>query len=214
VALRVPETGCGIATGDLPQILDETYSDPAEWPPRADSATTPDLRLRLGEGGCSHMERSFMKKVMTGLLGSALLLVSGSVHAQWEQPAGGSIIVVGSGCDYPGFDYSRGSANSAQDCGNQCLADSYCTTFEYNSSNHFCWLKNARAQQKAVGYDGTCGFVATSQGPRWEWDIDRPGNDFASFWTGSPEACQAACSSNSNCGAWNFDSAAAQLNRT
>jgi hypothetical protein len=85
--------------------------------------------------------------------------------ATWDQPPGARVVVVGPGCDYPGFDYSRGQANDAWYCGNRCLEDSYCNTFEFNTSNHICYLKNARVQIQSVSSDGVCGFV----GPRFEW---------------------------------------------
>jgi hypothetical protein len=142
--------------------------------------------------------------VVTIGLASAFLSRQASA---WDQPPGARAYVIESGCDYPGFDYSRGTANDARDCGNQCLADTYCTTFEFNTSNHFCYLKNGRPQITAVSSDGVCGVVD----PRWEWDIDRPHLDIAWFWRGSPEDCQAACFANPNCVTWNFDSAAAQV---
>jgi hypothetical protein len=126
----------------------------------------------------------------------------------WEQPPGARVITEGSFCDYPGSDYRNDSATDSDDCGNQCLADTYCRAWAYNGSNHKCYLKNAAPAPKAAGSERICGFID----PRWEWDIDRPGNDIASLWTPTPDACEAACSSNPSCNVWTFDEVNAQTN--
>jgi PAN domain len=128
----------------------------------------------------------------------------------WEQPAGARVITEGSSCDYPGSDYRQDSASDDDDCGNQCLVDTYCRAWAYNASNHKCYLKNAAPAQKAAGSERICGFID----PRWEWDIDRPGNDIALLWAGTPDACESACGSTPNCNMWTFNEVNAQIGGT
>jgi hypothetical protein len=128
----------------------------------------------------------------------------------WDQPAGARVVVEGSGCDFPGYDYWKFTASDWDECGNRCLGDTYCASFEYNTSSHTCYVKNGIPPIQGTSSEGVCGYIA----PRWEWDIDRPGNDIDAFWAATPQACEAACGSNPNCNAWSFNSAKAQGNAT
>jgi hypothetical protein len=123
--------------------------------------------------------------------------------AQWAQPSGAQVYNEGASCDMPGADYKQVSASNDTDCGNTCLADSYCRSWAFNVSNHTCYLKNGAPAEVAAGSNRICGFIA----PRWEWDIDRVGNDIASLFTFTVESCELACGSNPNCTQWTFNEA-------
>jgi hypothetical protein len=117
------------------------------------------------------------------------------------------------GCDYKNFSIPNPNnipyTPNFSVCMDACGLDTSCQAWNFDtrsSGKGVCYLKNCTPNPTTA--DGTVGGIklsATMSGS--ESGIDRPGCDFQSIPLAemTQELCEAACSGNSSCLAWNLD---------
>ncbi|PRP85945.1 PAN domain-containing protein [Planoprotostelium fungivorum] len=113
--------------------------------------------------------------------------------------------------DRPGGDLGGAwTANSADDCQNQCNNHPQCTVWAYDACGNQCWLKQSttgpesRDCRQSGTIPGKRGGRNTNLGPI-EY-VDRVGADIGdSRRANSPEDCQSQCQNTGPCVAWAFD---------
>ena len=107
--------------------------------------------------------------------------------------------------DAPGYDFGYYGPPTLDSCQKQCLEETQCKAFTYNSLNESCFLKdNARVQFKRY-WGATTGIKTGANSISLRRNRDAPGNDYK--WVKSPTLsdCRTLCDEEPNCKAFTFN---------
>ncbi|CAK4630357.1 unnamed protein product [Aphanomyces euteiches] len=100
--------------------------------------------------------------------------------------------------DYPGNDIDSTNRASADECCDDCKANSECKLFAWaDFEGGTCWLKAAKG--KKTTHSGAKSAVVQDTCSKPEFDVDYDGNDVGSTNRATPDACCADCKANKDC---------------
>ena len=153
----------------------------------------------------------------TVAVAAATLQVRDSTCTSGSVTSNGRNCTVSCGLDHPGGDYSSMYIADFQTCISTCVGDQKCATAQYSQQNSYCYLKNAtnpaqtRSGVNSVVCRGlsdppsqdegcTCGsFTQNGRSGAIQCDVDYPGGDYTSQYTGSLAACESLCTADPKC---------------